>query len=125
MINKNFISIFLQVFCISLIFIACKKEEPNYYEFSNPSFFVYQKAGEPQSIYSYSTSHDIYIDSILVTNPLNIKSMQYYHGKEVLQEVHFLIGDNFVYSPGKWTFLFYGRRVVNDLSFKVYLEKEL
>ena len=113
------------IFMLSSILFSCKKEEPNYLEYSKPTFVVYQKDAEQESVYSYCSSHDIYLDSILVTNPLNIKSMQYYQGKKIMQEAHFIIGDNFVYSPGKWTFIFYGRRVVNDLGFKVYLEKEL
>jgi hypothetical protein len=51
--------------------------------------------------------------------------MQHYHGLEVEMEADFLVGNNFIYSPGKWTFIFYGRRVLNTLGFTVFLEKEL
>jgi hypothetical protein len=64
------------------------------------------------------------MDSVLVTNPLNIKSMQYFHGLEVKMEADFLVGDNFIYSAGQWKFLFYGRRVVNDLNFTVFTEQK-
>ena len=107
-----------------LILWSCKEEDPTYYEYSKPSFVVYQKSGEPQSVYSYCSSHDVYMDSVRVTNPINIKSMQYYHGQEVLQSVHFLVGDNFVYQAGNWSFIFYGRRAVNGLVFSVFIEKE-
>jgi hypothetical protein len=101
-----------------LLFTSCKKEQSNYLETGIPAFAVYQKEGEPESFYSYCASHDIYLDSVYVTSPINIKSKLYYQGVQYPREIHFLLGDNFIPHNGMWTFVFYGRRVVNNSKFQ-------
>lgn len=107
-----------------LMLISCKKEDNSFYEYSNPTFAIFQVDGQPETIYAYCASHDVKMDSIYVTSPLNIKSRLYYHGQAYGREVHFLIGDNFVYHTGPWTFTFYGMRAVNGLKFSVFIEQD-
>jgi len=110
------------VLLLLITIISCKKEEANYYEYGIPAFAVYQKSGEPESFYAYCASHDVYMDSVYVTSPINVKSRMYLHGQQHSKEIHFLIGDTFVPSEGKWTFVFYGRKVVNNLNFQSFYE---
>ena len=109
---------------VFLLLISCKKEDNSFYEYSTPSFVIYQKPGEPEAIYAYCSSHDVYMDSIYVTSPLNIKSRQYFQGAMFAREIYFLVGDTFVPHAGKWTFIFYGRKVVNGLGFSVFMEQD-
>lgn len=106
------------------LFTSCKKTNNDFYEYSNPTFAVYQIDVEPESIYAYCASHDVYMDSVYVTSPLNIKSRLYFHGQAVALGQQFLIGDTFIPHSGKWLFIFYGRKIVNSLAFKVYTERE-
>jgi hypothetical protein len=109
---------------VSLNLSSCKKEESNYLETGTPAFAVYQKDGEPEAFYAYCASHDIYLDSVYVTSPINIKSKLYYQGILYSREIHFLVGDNFIPHDGTWTFVFYGRRVVNGSKFQSYFENK-
>jgi len=112
------------VLFVFLALLSCKKDDTSYYEYSSPTFAVYQNPDEPESIYAYCASHDVYMDSIYVTSPLNIKSRQYFHGQSFSKEIYFLVGDEFVPHAGEWSFIFYGRKVVNNMSFSVYTEHE-
>ncbi|MBE9484025.1 MAG: hypothetical protein IMY74_04205 [Bacteroidetes bacterium] len=114
------------LFLLSLICLlpSCKKSDNNFYEYSSPDFAVFQIAGEPESIYAYCTSHDVFMDSIYVTSPLNIKSRQYFHGQVYAMNQHFLMGNNFVPHAGTWQFIIYGRKTVNGMAFTVYTERE-
>ncbi len=123
--NRTVLQIGVFAFLILALLFSCKKTDNTFYEYSNPTFDVFRKAGEPDAIYSYCASHDIYLDSIYITSPLNIKTWYYYHGQFFAMEQHFLIGDNFVYQPGTWKFIIYGRRAINGLAFNVYVEKPL
>jgi hypothetical protein len=107
-----------------LLLTSCKKENNDFYAYSTPGFAVYQKAGEEGAFYGYCASHDVYLDSVYVIDPLNIRSQMYFQGERFSREVHFLIGDTFVEHPGLWKFTFYGRKTINGLAFSVYLEKE-
>jgi hypothetical protein len=108
----------------AILLSACNKEESNYYETGIPAFAVYQKDGEQEAFYGYCASHDIFLDSVYVTSPINIKSKLYFQGTTYAREVHFLIGNNFVFQPGNWTFVFYGKRQVNGFNFVSYYEND-
>ena len=112
------------VILLARLFFSCKKSDTNFYENSDPSFHAYQVAGAPNEIYAYCISHDIYLDSIYVTSPLNIKSRYYYQGEYRAQEQRFLIGNTFVFHTGTWQFTFYGRRAVNKSFFDVFYQRE-
>lgn len=101
---------------------SCKKDDSNYYETGIPAFAVYQKDGEPEAFYGYCASHDIYLDSVFVTSPINIRSKLYYQGVLHMREVHFLIGNSFIPGEGIWAFTFYGRRTVNNTPFQSFYQ---
>lgn len=105
--------------------VSCKKNTNDYYEYGTPSFTVTQVAGEPETWYGKCTSHDIIMDSVHVTSPLNIRSRHYFQGQSYSMDQSFLIGDTFIVHNGKWAFIFYGRKSINKLSFIVYIEKEI
>lgn len=107
-----------------LLLPSCKKEESNLLETGIPAFAVYQKEGEPEAFYAYCASHDIYLDSVYATSPINIRSKLYYQGEQFLREHHFLVGDTFIPHSGTWTFVFYGRRVVNGSNFYSFYEND-
>ncbi|MCK5339347.1 MAG: hypothetical protein KAJ50_11060 [Bacteroidales bacterium] len=121
--KKQFHIVLLLIFAICL-FTSCKKDNTDFYEYSSPTFAVFLKAGEPESIYAYCASHDVFMDSIYVTSPLNIKSRQYFHGQVYAMKQHFLMGNTFVPHAGTWQFIIYGRKTVNGMSFTVYTERE-
>lgn len=110
---------------VVLALLSCKKDDTSFYEYSNPTFAVFKNSTDPESIFAYCASHDIYLDSVFVYSPIDIQYKLYYHGQQYLQEVHFLIGDSFVTHAGTWSFVFYGRKVLNGLSFKSFAEREL
>jgi len=120
-IQFNIVLLLISAICLST---SCKKTNNDFYEYSSPTFTVFQKAGEPESIYAYCSSHDVFMDSIYVTSPIDISYRMYYHGKQIAMEIHFLIGDGFIHHAGTWKFIFYGRRVVNGLGFSVFIEHE-
>jgi hypothetical protein len=111
-------------FLILALLASCRKTDNTFYENSSPTFDVFRKHAEPDAIYAYCASHDIYLDSIYITSPLNIKTRHYYQGQSFAMKQHFLVGDNFVYQPGTWKFIFYGRKVVNGLGFSVFIEQD-
>jgi len=120
-IQFNIVLLLISAICL---FTSCKKTNNDFYEYSSPTFTVFQKAGEPESIYAYCSSHDVFMDSIYVTSPLNIKSHQYFHGQAYATKHHFLMGDTFVPHTGIWQFIIYGRKTVNGMAFTVYTERE-
>lgn len=122
---KNSITKALILLVSILLLTTCKKDDNSFYEYSSPTFAVYQKPDMPEAIYAYCASHDVYMDSIYVTSPLNIKSRQYFQGAVQYREIYFLVGDNFVSHAGDWQFIFYGRKTINDMAFTVFLETEL
>lgn len=112
------------VLLISLSLSSCKKDDTSFYEYSNPTFAVFKNNTEPESIFAYCASHDISLDSVYVYSPIDIQYKRYFHGQPYAQEVHFLIGDSFVTQAGSWSFIFYGRKVVNNLGFSVFIERD-
>ncbi len=116
-------SIFVLLIFISLS--SCKKEDNSFYEYSNPTFAVFKNSTEPESIFAYCASHDIYLDSVYVYSPIDIQYKRYFQVQQYAQEVHFLIGDSFVTHAGSWSFVFYGSKVINGLAFKSHAEREL
>ena len=121
--HRNYIPILLSI-CIFLL-TSCKKNDNDFYEFSTPSFSVWQVSGAPESFYAKCTSHEVYMDSIHVTSPLGIRSQYYYQGHYYDIDATFLVGDTFIQHTGKWQFIIYGRKSINKLSFKVFVEKEI
>jgi hypothetical protein len=113
------------VLLIAISLSSCKKEDNSFYEYSNPTFAVFKNSTEPESIFAYCASHDIYLDSVYVYSPIDIQYKRYFHGQQYAQEVHFLIGDSFVTTAGTWSFVFYGRKVINGIAFKSFAEREL
>ena len=113
------------VLLIAISLSSCKKEDNSFYEYSNPTFAVFKNSTEPESIFAYCASHDIYLDSVYVYSPIDIQYKRYFHGQQYAQEVHFLIGDSFVTHAGTWSFVFYGRKVINGIAFKSHTEREL
>lgn len=110
---------------VVLALLSCKKDDTSFYEYSNPTFAVFKNGTEPESIFAYCASHDIYLDSVYVYSPIDIQYRRYFHGQVYAQETHFLIGDSFVTHAGNWSFVFYGRKVLNGLAFKSFNEVEL
>jgi len=107
-----------------IILSSCKKDDTSFYEYSSPSFITYKLATEPESIFAYCLSHDIYLDSVRVTSPIDLKYHVYYQGKYCAQEVHFLLGDNFIQQAGTWSFIYYGRKTINNIPFSVYSQTD-
>lgn len=122
---KRVIHILSLLSIIVILSSSCKKNTDDFYVYSTPSFAVNQPVDMPDTWYGVCTSHDVMMDSILVTSPLNIRSQHYFQGQEYAFDLTFLIGDTFVPHTGKWSFIFYGRKSINNLSFKVYVEKEI
>ncbi|NQT77832.1 MAG: hypothetical protein HQ565_08970 [Bacteroidetes bacterium] len=121
---KHQLHILLIVAASILMLPSCKKTDNKFYEYSSPTFKVIQKEGAAEEFYSYCASHEVYMDSIYVTSPLNIRSRHYFHGQTFQINEQFLIADTFIPHAGKWQFVFYGRKLVNGMGFKVFIEKE-
>ncbi len=122
--KQNHFSYILLIIIAALIFQSCKKDDTSFYEYSDPAFNAYPLSGQPEKINGVCTSHDVMMDSVFVTSPLNIKSKMYLHGQAFTQGQHFLIGDTFIPHDGTWQFIFYGRKTINGLSFSVFIERE-
>jgi hypothetical protein len=120
---RNYI---LPLICTCIVLLSsCKKNNNDFYEYSTPSFSVWQVEASPESFYAKCTSHEVYMDSIIVTSPLGIRSQYYYQGHYYDIDATFLVGDTFIPHDGKWQFIIYGRKSINKLSFRVFAEKEI
>ena len=115
----------LLVFAIIISF-ACKREDdaPNYGEYSTPAFEVYQENGNLEHLFAKCLSEDITLDTVIVTDPINIKYMRYFQGEIYVKDQEIDLGDTFIPTQGKWSFIFRGKKSVSGVRFSAYHEHD-
>ncbi|MEA3478692.1 MAG: hypothetical protein U9R60_10970 [Bacteroidota bacterium] len=110
--------------CLTIIIsFACKREDdaPNYGEYSTPAFEVYQETGNLEHLFARCISEDVELDTVIVTDPLNIKYMRYFQGQVFQKDVQIDLGDTFIPTQGEWSFIFRGTKVVSGNRYSAYI----
>jgi hypothetical protein len=111
---------------ILIISLSCKREDdaPNYAEYSTPSFVVYQEQGNLEHLFARCITEDIRLDTVIVTDPLNIKYNRYFQGKIYQKDQEIDLGDTFIPTQGKWSFIFRGSKTISGVRFSAYVEHD-
>ncbi len=107
-----------------IISFACKREDdaPNYGEISTPAFEVYQEPGNLEHLFAKCLTEDVQLDTVIVTDPINITYMRYFQGQLYQKDQQIDLGDTFVPTQGKWLFKFRGIKTVSGVRFSAYHE---
>ena len=110
---------------VLVISYGCKRDDdaPDYGEFSNPAFEIYQEPGNLEHLFARCLTEDIELDTVIVVDPINITYNRYFQGQLYLKNQQIDLGDTFVPSPGKWEFRFRGRKVNSGVRFSTYQEQ--
>jgi hypothetical protein len=105
-----------------LIALSCKEDEavPNF----PPAFEVYQEPGNLEHLYARCLTEEISLDTVIVTDPINIKYNRYFQGRIYQKNEEIDLGDTFIPTQGKWSFIIRGSKASSGTRFSVYVEHD-
>ncbi len=120
----GYLLIFTVVCCI-IMAAGCKKKDDSsdFIENSPPAFDVFHESGNIGHIFAKCISEDIKLDTVLITDPINIKYIRYFNGQNFNINAIIDLGDTFVPTPGDWSFIFRGKKISNNKVFSSYVQK--
>lgn len=124
--NREFFTGTLGIMILFLSFSGCRKDDgPDAFNLKfPPAFSVYHAEGNIGHIFARCLDQDIILDTVEVTDPINQKYTRFFNGQKFNAGDEIDLGDTFVPSPGRWTFIFRGRRQPDLSSFDTYKEAE-
>ena len=122
-IKKPSIAILLLVMLVPASCNKSDKVTDEYYDNSTPIFEVWRKPSDAKTLLSRCVTHDILLDTVLITSPNGQKYTSLLGGNQynVMDEI--ILGSTFMESNGLWKFIFRGRRLESGRRFTSYLEK--
>ena len=111
------------VLMLAVLFaFSCKEDEaaPDF----PPAFEVYQEPGNLEHLFARCLTEDISLDTVIVTDPINIKYNRYFRGQIFQKNEEIDLGDTFIPTQGKWSFIFRGSKPSSGSRFSVYVEHD-